>query len=89
MILTLIHVSNSTPAIIPNSILGIFSHNTDGPESGDLRLTRTNRGHMEVFLSGTWHFVADSNMSWTLNNTEVVCRQLGYDTNGMWLFNLH
>ena len=36
-----------------------------------------------MFISGTWQPVADSNMSWTVNNTEVVCRQLGYDTNSM------
>ena len=67
----------------------------DGPESGDvclsvyrsgcgdIRLSGYSSGCVHVFLSGMWLPVADSNMSWTMTNTEVVCRQLGYDTNSM------
>ena len=34
---------------------------------------------MEVFLSDNWQPVADTAMSWTQNNSVVVCRQLGYE----------
>ena len=54
----------------------------DGPESGDLRLTSTRWGRVDVFLSGRWQPVADSNMNWTWENSEVVCRELGYAPNG-------
>ena len=54
----------------------------DGPESEDIRLTSGRYGQVDVFLSGRWQPIADSNMSWTINNSEVVCRQLGYAPNG-------
>ena len=54
----------------------------DEPESGDVRLSYTRSGRVEVFLSGRWQPVADSDMSWTWENSEVVCRELGYAPNG-------
>ena len=35
-----------------------------------------------MFLSGMWITVAASDMSWTRENAEVVCRELGYAPNG-------
>ena len=58
------------------------THVLDGPESGDVNLTSIYRGQVEVFLSGMQQLVADSRMSWTLDNAEVVCRELGYAPNG-------
>ena len=54
----------------------------DGPESEDLRLSGTSSGRVEVFLSGIWVPVAQSYLSWTQANANVVCRQLGYAPNG-------
>ena len=39
-----------------------------------------------MFLSGMWIRVADSHMSWTRDNAEVVCRELGYAPNGWYIF---
>ena len=59
----------------------------DGPESGDVRFSDSSKsyGQVEVFMSGRWQPVADSTMTWTLDNAEVVCRQLGYAPNGMFV----
>ena len=65
-----------------HTILIFYTHVLDGPESGDADLTGMYRGQVEVFLSGMYQLVADSNMSWTLDNAEVVCRELGYAPNG-------
>ena len=62
---------------------------TDGPQNGDVRLTNyyyyyyvyeSGRvyGYPEVFLSGSWEPVTDSSRSWTQENSNVVCRELGY-----------
>ena len=37
------------------------------------------RGHVEVYLSEEWGSVSDD--SWTLEDGEVVCHQLGFDIN--------
>ena len=35
-----------------------------------------------MFLSDDWIIVGDSGGTWTVENSNVVCRQLGFDTNG-------
>ena len=60
----------------------LSNHTIDGLETGDLRLTAARFGRLEMFLSGRWQPVADSNMNWTRQNSEVVCRELGYAPNG-------
>ena len=52
---------------------------TDGPETGDARLTSGYLGRIDVFQSGIWEPVPDSSSSWTLENSNVVCRELGYN----------
>ena len=54
----------------------------DGYEQGDVRLTSGVRGRVDVYLSGYWVPVAHTGPAWTLQNTEVVCRELGYAPNG-------
>ena len=54
----------------------------DGAETNDVRLTSTNNGRVELFLSNLWVPVANSFSTWTLESSRVVCRELGYDTNG-------
>ena len=54
----------------------------DGPESEDVRLLNTRSGRVDVFLSGVWLPVADSYNSWTWENSDVVCKELGYAPNG-------
>ena len=64
-------------------LYSFFSHALDGFESGDVRLSSTSYyGQVEVFLSGRWQPVSDSDMSWTQENADVVCRELGYTPNG-------
>lgn len=55
----------------------VFLECTDGYKTGDIRLL-FNAG-IQVFLSGHWLRVTNSSMSWTKANSEVVCRQLGYN----------
>ena len=56
---------------------------TDGPDQHDIRLSSNNNyGYVQVFLSDSWVPVADSNMVWTVKNSEVVCREVGYNPNG-------
>ena len=35
-------------------------------------------GYPQVFQSGIWEPVTDSSLSWTQENSNVVCRELGY-----------
>ena len=50
---------------------------TDGPENGDIYPS----GFVRVFQSGIWEPVTDSSSSWTLQNSEVMCRELGFNGN--------
>ena len=84
--LLLLHALNSCVAayifgpVIPTSfniLMEMLLYNfklTDGPETGDVR-----HGFVKVFQSGTWVPVTDSSGSWTLQNSNVVCKQLGYN----------
>ena len=64
-----------------NSLQGRFLP-SDGPEPGDVRLTSTDDGRVDVFISNSWQPVANSTGSWQLPNSIVVCRELGYPKNG-------
>ena len=57
----------------------------DGPESEDVRLSSGRYGQVEVFRSGMWQPIADINVTWTMENTGVVCRQLGYAPYGLFV----
>ena len=57
----------------------------DGPSAGEVRLYHDYYapsyyyGHVEVYSGEEWGIVADDS-SWTIEDGEVVCQQLGYDT---------
>ena len=64
-------------------LLSCSNGNVDNPERGDIRLssrplseTWFGNGHVEMFLSETWITVAGD--FWTIANSQVACRQLGY-----------
>ena len=54
---------------------------TDGVEPYK---TRLSGGYVQVYLSDNsgWIRVANTGGTWTDANSEVVCRELGYSTNG-------
>ena len=64
----------------------IYINYTTAPGSfrdGDIRLVGSSKnweGQVEVYLSGTWGSVGDS--SWTDEDAQVVCRQLGHSEQG-------
>ena len=51
----------------------------DGPEDGDVRLRYAYSGYVEAFISGSWQPIGNSGGTWTVANSEVVCRELGYN----------
>ena len=55
------------------------AHYVDGPQPLEVQLSYTNYGYAQVFLSGVWVPIADSWGTWTMDNSKVVCRQLGYN----------
>ena len=61
-----------------------LNHIIDGPSSGEVRLYYSYYcpiyyyGLVEVYLSEEWGTVANDG-SWTLEDGEVICRQLGYE----------
>ena len=53
---------------------------TDGPELYDARIYS---GYVEAYFSDTsWRRVGNAGGTWTDANSEVVCREQGYSTNG-------
>ena len=51
----------------------------DGPEAGDIRLDGGYDGYVEAFVSGSWQPVGNGGYTWSVANSEVVCRELGYN----------
>nr|XP_054775617.1 uncharacterized protein LOC129284187 [Lytechinus pictus] len=62
---------SSTTTITPTDSIGIYNIRlVDGPSS--------NEGRIEIWYNGRWNTICGD--TWTQNSAEVVCRQLGYDT---------
>ena len=54
-----------------------------GSEQGDVCLGYGGYyGYVQVYLSGNWVHVADTDSTWTRQNSKVVCRQLGFRQRG-------
>ena len=52
----------------------------DGPEAGDVHLDGRDYGRVETFVSGSWQPVGNGGYTWSVANSEVVCRELGYNS---------
>lgn len=61
----------------------IFTHAAPVCNDNDVQLVGTDtptQGRLEVCFYGVWGTVCDD--GWTDRNSEVVCRQLGYENSG-------
>ena len=52
----------------------------DGADPFDIQLDGYggSKGQLQIYWSGRWQPVAITTSNWTSENSEVVCRQLGY-----------
>ena len=60
---------------------------TDHCQDGDVRLVgdlSAYKGRVEVCFSQRWGVVRSE--GWSARDAQVVCRQLGYPSTGMWLY---
>ena len=70
--MTCVHISE---CLTPGDVQLVNSHGNRG-----------NEGRVEVCFKGQWGTVCDD--SWDYHDAEVVCRQLGYGTDGIIVYDL-